>query len=629
MLSSLKPRIRESTALLEFLEVFLSTSWRGFLRIRKTARIILRGSHSITDLPSSLVMKAARAARKYRSTLDVRHMRAAVNAYSRALALAKQNKSHLPTELWVEGVHPKEGRADFLQRLDDAAASAGVIIRISKNIFRPDVPYRFEGDWGMHSGIGVLIQRPRDGAGLEDFLAFLSQDLALVDLETRILSISNLSSFYGSVTANIRDLLPVLEGVGDRETAAKLIPSIGLILGENIELFGELEFGKLWLISRLEMPKSLEDLGWIGVRRLSPTWNRGKRALTQSSSNADPEDTGSMPTGNNLTQEIRLAIAENATVFKGDTVLVGEAILDIDPAANPSFDFVAGRWDHVVGTHLDFSRAAVKVPSKSAPALGEAILLASRADSNWFHWLIETLPKFQHLDVSVSRDVPVLLSKRIPETAKESIRLLTDRELVYLDDDTAIFVEILHIASPVLFHPDTPELWLKPVADAVNYRAIFGLRNEILSKSKQALSQSPSPHSIYVARLGGARSILNSKQVARVLGNFGFSVFDPGQMSLMEQVVAFHSAKRIVLAGGAAMANLIFCSAGAAVVTLGSKFTKGYKMPEILAGVAGARVISISGHPVGTRFRSSFQQKIHSNYYIGIRQLTRAVRKAL
>jgi len=134
---------------------------------------------------------------------------------------------------------------------------------------------------------------------------------------------------------------------------------------------------------------------------------------------------------------------------------------------------------------------------------------------------------------------------------------------------------------------------------------------------------------IYFSRSSGARSLVNSRRVAATLRRLGYVVHDPGQMSFIEQVIAFHSAKRVVMVGGASMANLIFCSEGAAVIALRSEFTVGYKMPQILAGVSGARVISFSGRPVGNLFRSSFMEKVHAHYSVGIKTLSRAVRQIL
>jgi capsular polysaccharide biosynthesis protein len=271
----------------------------------------------------------------------------------------------------------------------------------------------------------------------------------------------------------------------------------------------------------------------------------------------------------------------------------------------------------------------VLVPEHTGQFIPEGILLSSRADANWFHWLIETLPKLLYLESEVAQDVPIIFSARIPRTAKESLRFFTDRKTIEVEPSAATSVGKLFVASPVLFHPDPVELHLNPVTNTINLESLIWLRQRILNQAKKAITETGGAESIYVARFSGSRSLVNSRRVAATLGRFGFVVQDPAHMSFLEQVVAFNSAKRIVLVGGASMANLIFCSEGAVVVTLRSKFTVGYKMPKILAAVAGARVLSVSGRPVGNAFRASYLEKVHAHYQVRGRALSKAVKRIL
>jgi hypothetical protein len=526
----------------------------------------------------------------------------------------------------ISGFCAKGTRAEVISTLQAKASLAGLDVRLHKNVFRPDVPYRFEGDWGLFSGIEVeaLIYLEQDYEALGSFLEAITQEMPL-EVESDILHISGISKFANSAIANMNDILPIIEAVGDRKTASSLVPLIVKLIKGNIDSWGELALVKLWLVSGLPLPKVLGDLGWIDAKRLSPDWGPVKPAQSQSNDGLNQKLNTPVPDFVSVVPGVRLTVVEQARVFKGDTVLVPDGLLDIDPAANPSFDFVAGRWDHVVGTHLDFGRAAVKVPTESAPALEEAILLASRADSNWFHWLIETLPKFQYLDAGVSKDVPVLLSKRIPESAKESIRLLTDRELVYLDEEQEVSVGRLHVSSPVLYHPDTPELWLKPGTDAIDFQALVGLREKVLSRLDIVQDPHANKLDLLITRAGVARSLLNVDAILKTLAKIGFDSVDPASLAFQEQVRLFSSARRIVFAGGAAMSNLVFCSPGTKVWVLSSRLTENYRMPYVLGEVSRIQVKPISGlAPLGTTV-SNFASRLHQSYTISARKILRAV----
>jgi hypothetical protein len=610
------------------LETLLYYVWQSYLAIRSAVRFTrLRGAIALRSA-SILLRKSAKASMRYRSTLGADHMHDAVYFYWQARGYEGRRKLEAQTRLLIRGFCAKGTSAEVISTLRAKASLAGIDVRASKNIFRPDVPYKFEGDWGLFSGIEfeVLIGDEQDYESLGKFLEALSHELPL-ELELDVLDIAGVSEFLNSVTANVNGLLPIIEAVGDRKTAASLVPFLLNLIGGNVDSWGELALVKLWLISGLPLPKVLGDLGWIDAKRLSPNWEPFRDDKSQSNNGQSQELNTPVPDSVSVVPGVRLTVVEQARVFKGDTVLVPDGLLDIDPAANPSFDFVAGRWDHVVGTHLDFGRAAVKVPTKSAPALEEAILLASRVDSNWFHWLIETLPKFQYLDAGVSKDVPVLLSKRIPESAKESIRLLTDRELVYLDEEQEVSVGRLHVASPVLYHPDTPELWLKPGTDAIDFQALVGLREKVLSRIDIVQEPRANKLDLLITRGGVARSLLNVNAILKALAKIGFDSVDPASLAFQEQVRLFSSARRIVFAGGAAMSNLVFCSPGTKVWVLSSRLTENYTMPYVLGEVSRIQVKPISGlAPLGATVKN-FASRLHQSYAVPVRKILREVAK--
>jgi capsular polysaccharide biosynthesis protein len=86
----------------------------------------------------------------------------------------------------------------------------------------------------------------------------------------------------------------------------------------------------------------------------------------------------------------------------------------------------------------------------------------------------------------------------------------------------------------------------------------------------------------------GSRIVTNEDEVVRMLEPFGFEVIDPGAMPVAEQIRTFAGADAIVAPHGAALANLAFASAGAAVIELfAPDYVQGcyWKICDCLPGV--------------------------------------------
>lgn len=573
--------------------------------------------------------EAAESYLRYRGTLEIKHLEKAVGRFWQAKHFQHSSKKQGASLycLYLEGYADKDSKRNLLDAIKSTIKGQDVKLTIIKRKFRPDVAYRVHGDFGLNSGLSLQIGS--EDIGLIRRLARLIADHKesnSLALEKFYVLDSQADRFNNLFLTNIIELLPLLEAISDEELADKICGDLEVIDASPQLYCSDQERAKLCLIARRALPKELISDGWKLLMLENPRWQQLEGVqdlLERYSSRVSIIESGTphIPMG-----PPSMTVLENVTLTSGDVICSDRSLINIDLSANPAFSFVAGRQEVVVGTPANLGFTAVRIPKIAGSTVPNGILLSSRADTNWFHWLIETLPKLLYLDAEVPKGVPVIISERIPETAKECLELVTERQVIEILPAEATRVNKLFVSSPVVFHPDPVELHLNPVTNTIDTDAMIWLRERILSKVMQSIGENRGADSVFFPRSSGARLLVNSKRVSFILRKFGFLVLDPSQMSFMEQVKAFHSARKIVLVGGAAMANLIFCSPGTLVVTLRSKFTVGYKMPEILAGLAGAKVLAVSGHPVGDFARSSYLEKIHSHYYVRIAELSKAVK---
>jgi capsular polysaccharide biosynthesis protein len=193
---------------------------------------------------------------------------------------------------------------------------------------------------------------------------------------------------------------------------------------------------------------------------------------------------------------------------------------------------------------------------------GRLGVLASRGDSNYYHFLIEVMPRIGVIEQCADIEPP----ERWYVAAGTSFQ----RELLTLagipEDRRIDSGAVPHVQADTLVVPGLPSMlelnppWIVPF-----------LRDRLMA---QPFDRIPG-RGIYVTR-GYARHnrrVNNETEVMAALSDRGFSRIDPSRLSVSEQIRAFATASVIVTPHGAALANLVFASPGATVIEL---FPAGY-----------------------------------------------------
>ncbi len=313
-----------------------------------------------------------------------------------------------------------------------------------------------------------------------------------------------------------------------------------------------------------------------------------------------------------------------ALVFKGGTIISGGGLINTDESQNPAYDFVAGRWDHVVGSHASTQISSVYIP-EMGNSIESAIILSSRCDSNWFHWLIETLPRLALVD-SLDPDIPVAISSRLIDAAKESLSWVSKRQIIEIDAQKATSIETAYVPGQVIFHPDSLHFWKDKLF------SIFDL--ELLANFRQGALASLGPFKrgndrIFVIRNGSHRNLFGQKIVTQILGKLlGFKLVDPSALDFPSQVRCFASAKTIVMVGGASMANLIFCHPGTNISVLYPNEARGFDVHEKIGHISGSQVETFYGPSLAFLYKNKNAKK-HANFVITPITLVALIRRVV
>lgn len=195
------------------------------------------------------------------------------------------------------------------------------------------------------------------------------------------------------------------------------------------------------------------------------------------------------------------------------------------------------------------------MPLRRSRAWPEGILLALPLYSNYYHWMVELLPRLQLLDDHPAwSHLPLIVPASLPPFALETLRLagLTDR-VVFLPNGLHRFDSL--VVPSILSPPSHP-----------SPRAVDWLRTRL---GKPMLPADRRRRRLYVSRRdAAARFACNETEVEAMLGRFGFETVVMSGLSVEQQIALFASAEVIVGIHGASLTNLAFTESGACVIEL-------------------------------------------------------------
>ncbi len=210
---------------------------------------------------------------------------------------------------------------------------------------------------------------------------------------------------------------------------------------------------------------------------------------------------------------------------------------------------------------------------------GRALLLGSNNNDNYYHWLLDSVPRWKMIQEAGWRDYDFVLLHRQPSRVQDELldrlkvpaakRLRCKKYCVHQ------FEKLVVPAMP--FPPEEVPAWT-----CAWLRSLFS-------------HKIPGPEKIYLSRNGGnGRRLANEEELEAALLARGFVSVQPEKMPVAEQAKLLSSARCVVAPHGAALANLIFAPRGALLFELFHPQHKN-RCYVNLAAACGHRYASLDG----------------------------------
>jgi hypothetical protein len=294
----------------------------------------------------------------------------------------------------------------------------------------------------------------------------------------------------------------------------------------------------------------------------------------------------------------------------------------IDSTCSPYGSFVAGHWQFMEQIPASLSHVYLQKPlAKRVKNLNQAIFLIGRADENWYHFLLDTLPRYLFLN-TLDRDIPVLLRADLPKTSIALMERLLDRKIIYVRPEDRISVKTLYfVAARGTVYDSKPPNREEQVKFSPR---VLKMQRDWMLRQLSQTNGKVYPPEIFLPRRAKYRNLLNSNAVSNCLIQNDFKVIELEKDFFLEQHQYFSKAKTIIAPGGAVLANILFMGKGSKVIAIRSWRGSNLRLWANLADACKVDYSEVIGIP--TYFGSKSLAREHSNYYLPLRRIKKALK---
>lgn len=303
-----------------------------------------------------------------------------------------------------------------------------------------------------------------------------------------------------------------------------------------------------------------------------------------------------------------LAELADVEVIGGHGVVLADggrtALLDLE-GRDPSRVMIP---DWLIYHHLD-NHLLLRATRTDQVPVKEGIWLAGQSSGNYYHWLVEFLPRLKTVEQHPEyRGLPLIVDAGLHDNLIECLRRLApERELIPLQPRRRYRFERLVVLSNLNSLPH--DFRRDAVALAQDFAftppAIDYLRNRLAGLDEKSVA---GRRRLYIVRRNPAyRRLINDDEVERFFLSRGFESVCPDDMSLAEQIETFSRAEVIAGPTGAGFANMVFAPRDATVIIL---YYAGvpHQYFSSLGSCIGQRVIYVFGEAVAGSHGMAYQR---------------------
>ena len=324
------------------------------------------------------------------------------------------------------------------------------------------------------------------------------------------------------------------------------------------------------------------------------------------------------------------SVGQSSAIFSSDMIYLAD---DQDYAETERSDIVSTTWTRNI---IGFKKAEGKdeqdmvlagIPNQSL-YIESCIVLNSRAADNYYHWLLEVVPKWVLIATcAVYVSLPILVHGHMPDQHYVILQNLLgeNRQVIRAEAGNRYTIGTAVIPSKlskICFDP-LPNVILNTDDACYHPEALAFLRNRFRKDS----NKKPLSRKIYLSRRGSTlqkRKMLNQDEVELCFSNNGFEIIDTAKLSFFQQVELFSSAKIVAGPTGASFSNLVFCESKCSVILIAqSEKNIGIYFRNLTQACGIQNFFEVQGHSVVNQS----QDNIHTDYLVELDEIELTISK--
>jgi len=249
--------------------------------------------------------------------------------------------------------------------------------------------------------------------------------------------------------------------------------------------------------------------------------------------------------------QIQFPIFKNAEVVHGSYAIQGEYSIRNLPYDISGFDSFP-QTDLIVTDN-----AIYRQESLNQTRIQDGLFIGS--SSNWYHFLIEILPRGILWKRQFNLVTPVIFHAPVPKSIYRIVERIGGSTPVLVRDAESVLVESLQVAIDGRYESRPNMMRIAQGQNIFTDRLNdFSLIRDWLELNFPS-TKSRSPRKIFLARgQNSLRPMSNFREIREGLEGLGYVTIFPETLTIEEQISSFAYAESIIAEGGAALTNLIF-----------------------------------------------------------------------
>ena len=340
------------------------------------------------------------------------------------------------------------------------------------------------------------------------------------------------------------------------------------------------------------------------------------------------------PSGHSVTLPLPFqdcAVIEGARVFGEFNIIDGQDRLAIyDLAGHPRLPNVAGQALEVKGTALAMDRAVVYRGYDRRERLSCAVHIAGRCASNYFHWMIEYLPRIlTAIEAGADARAKLLVPAKMTPSMRRALDIVNAGRFPIHEFASSDLLEVDRLFVPSM-HTCVVDGRALPLSriGALSPRHLRFVRERILRRVQEYDRGPDLPRKVLLVRGRRMRSLDTEEEIRSALIEIGFVAIDPMQLQFEDQVRLFRDAEVVVTASGAALTNLLFCQNNPDIIALIGAHIADFNLYSNLLQIAGGgRFSQVPGRVLASPTRVvSEEHYIHADYTVEVEAVMQTLR---